>query len=51
MMLSQHAMHQPITDLGNDAITECNAATTPYKRACRSSERQDGRRVETSLIP
>ena len=36
MMLSQHVMHQPITALGNDAIPECNAANTPYKRACIS---------------
>ena len=33
MMLSQHAMCQPITGLGNDAIPACNAANTPYIRA------------------
>ena len=33
MMLSQHAMHQPITGLGGDAIPECSTANTPYKRA------------------
>ena len=51
MMLSQHAMDQLITGLGNDAIKECNEANTPYKGACRSSENGDGRKVETSLVP
>ena len=44
------ALQQPFTGMGNDAIPECNAANTPYKRACRSSE-GDGRRVETFLVP
>ena len=42
MMLFPHAMHQPITDLGSDVIPVCHAVTTPYKRACRSSEQQGG---------
>ena len=29
MMLSQHAVHQPITGLGDDIIPECNATNTP----------------------
>ena len=45
------ALKQPITGLGNDAIPECNADNTPYIRVCRSSEKGDGRRVETSLVP
>ena len=44
-------MQQPITGLGNDANPECNAANAPYIRTYRSSERQDGRKVETSLVP
>ena len=40
MMLSQHAMHQPITGLGNEAILECNGANTPYIGSCRSSEKE-----------
>ena len=47
MILSQHAIPQPITGLGNDVIP----AKTPYKGACRSSENGDGRRLETSLVP
>ena len=39
IILSQHATHQPITGWGNDAITECNSANTPYIRGCRISER------------
>ena len=39
MMLSQHAMDQPITGLRNYVIPKCNAAKTPYIRACSSSER------------
>ena len=47
-MLSQHAMHQPITGLGIHAIPEWNAVDTPYKTACRSSEY--GRRGEGRLL-
>ena len=39
-MLSQHAMHQPIIGLENNAISECNVANTPYITACRNSGRQ-----------
>ena len=42
MMLTQHAMFQPIMHLGSDAMQECNAANTPYKGAWRSSELEGG---------
>ena len=53
MMLSQNTMCQPIIALGSDAILACNAVSSPHKRACRSSEQQEGRgeRVETYLVP
>ena len=50
MMLSQHAMCQPIKGLGSNDTPEYNAANTPHIRASRSSEREDGRKVETSLV-
>ena len=40
---------QPITGLGSDAIPACNAVNTPYKRACRSQECQEGRDFSGSL--
>ena len=51
MMLFLHAMHQPITGLGNDTNPEYNATNTPYVSVARSSKRQDGMRVETSMVP
>ena len=51
MMLSQHAMHQSITGLGEDIIPECNAADTPYKKPTEAQNNREGERVETSLVP
>ena len=38
MTPSQHAMHQPITGLENDAITESNEANTPIKEPAEAQK-------------
>ena len=43
MMLSQHAMSQPITGLGSNAIPACNAITLPIKEP---AEAQNNMRAE-----
>ena len=44
MMLSQHAICQPITGLGSDAIPACNAVNTPYKEPAEAQkDREKGR--------
>ena len=50
-MLSQYAVCQSITGLGNDAIPECNAPDTPYKEPTEAQKDRDRRRLETSLVP
>ena len=51
MMLSQHAMHQPITGLGSDAIPACNAVNTPYQKPAeaQNNRRGEGRDFSSSL--
>ena len=52
MILSWHAIHQPITGFGNDAIPECNAANTPYITASikfRKGRQEEGREFSGSL--
>ena len=39
-LITAKPLKQPTTGLQNDAILECNAASTPYIRACRSSEKR-----------
>ena len=51
-MLSQHAMHQPITGLGSDAIPASNAVKTlPIKEPAEAQkdEEGDGRDFSGSL--
>ena len=50
-ILYQHAMHKPITGLGNGVIPEFHAVNTPYKRVWRSSEmrQEEGRDFSGSL--
>ena len=42
MMLSQHAICQPITGLGNNAIPECNAANAPLKEPAEAQKDKTG---------
>ena len=42
-MLSQHAMHQPITGLGSDAIPACNTVkTVPIKEPAEAEKDEEG---------
>ena len=43
MMLSQHALHQPIIGWVADIIPECNAAYTPMKEPAEAqNDREEG---------
>ena len=42
MILSQHAMHKPVTGLGNDTIPECNAANNPIKESAEAQTEKMG---------
>ena len=52
IMLSQHAMHQPITGLGNDSVSACNQLTLPIKEPAeaQNDRRGEGRDFFSSLL-
>ena len=51
IMLSQHAMHQPITGLEMMLSLNVMQLTLPIKGPSETQEDRDERRVETSLVP
>ena len=50
-MPSQHAMHQPITGLIDDIIQNAMQLTVPIQEPAEAQKDQDGRRVESTLVP
>ena len=50
-MLSRHAMHQPITGLGRDAIPACNAIKTlPIKEPAEAQKDSEGEDRDLALL-
>ena len=52
-MIFMHAMHQPMTDLGSNAIPACNAVKTlPIKKPVEAQKDEEGefREFSGSLV-